>query len=87
MSKYVFKILEEERIIVIDDYNEEVEYVFHEGKNPYEHESYLMFNKYDFDECELLDLEEPGVKTITTNKIFDCDIKDFDVFSKYLENL
>ena len=84
---YVFKIDPKQRTIVIDDYQDMVQYYFHEGKNPYEHEAFLMFDKYDFNDVGLLDSEEPGVKTITTNKIFDCDIKDFDVFSKYLENL
>ena len=84
---YVFKIDPKQRTIVIDDYQDMVQYYFHEGKNPYEHEISLMFNKYDFDDVDLLDPKEPGVKTTNNEKIFNCDIKDFDVFSKYLENL
>ena len=89
MKRYAFKIDFEERTIIVDDYQDMIQYYFHEGKNPYEHEVYLMFDKYEFNDVDLLDSEEPGVVETTKNilGVEEYDIKDFDSFARYLSNI
>ena len=88
--KYTFKIDFNERTIIVDDYNNKTQYYFHESKNPYEHDLYLMFDDHDFDECELLNPGEAGVVETTKNILGineKYDIKDFDSFTKYLTSI
>ena len=55
MKNYAVLINTEDRLIVVDDRNAQEEYVFTEGKNPYEKTARLMCNCYEL--CDVVPIE------------------------------
>lgn len=85
MFKYAIYVNYQERIIVIDDRETKTQYVFTEGKNPYEHRFHLCCNEYDFD--DVVQIDAPMYETDVDPIGADCpyDIWDFDAFASGLE--
>ena len=55
MKNYAVLINTEDRLIVVDDRNAQEEYIFTEGKNPYEETTHLICNCYDL--CDVVPIE------------------------------
>ena len=85
MFKYAIYVNYQERSIVIDDRATKTQYVFTEGKNPYEHSVHLCCNEYDFE--EVVQIDAPMYETNTDPIGAGCpyDIWDFDAFASGLE--
>lgn len=85
MFKYGVYVNYQERVIIIDDRVEQTQYVFEEGKNPYEHSVSLHCNEYDFG--DVVQITAPTYETNVDPIGVDCpyDIYNFDAFASGLE--
>lgn len=85
MFTYAISINHTDRSIVIDDRATHTEYVFTEGKNPYEHSVHLCCNEYDFD--DVVQIDAPMYETDVDPIGVGCpyDIHDFESFAAGLE--
>ena len=85
MKRFAISINIDARSIVIDDRETQTQYVFTEGKNPYEHSVHLCCNEYDFD--DVVQIDAPMFETDVDPIGADCpyDINDFESFAAGLE--
>lgn len=85
MFTYAISINHKDRSIVIDDRATQTQYVFTEGKNPYEHSVSLQCNEYDFD--DVVQITTPTFESDVDPIGADCpyDIHSFESFVAGLE--
>ena len=100
MKNYAVLINTEDRLIVIDDRNAQEEYVFTEGKNPYERTARLMCDCLDL--CDVVPIEmedmnwhidgkfvmfETNINPIGQDFPMNYDIEDFDAFYNAMKSV